>query len=233
LTDLSFTIAPKSDQLNSDDLIAGPRTITIRKVTADPASPEQPVAIFYDGDDGKPYKPCKSMRRVMIAAWGTDGAAYVGRSMTLYRDPAVMFGGMQVGGIRISHMTHIDRDLTLALTVTKAKRAGFTVRKLAAPKPAETAPAQASPPADALAAARNGTDHFRAWWAASSPDTRAAAKPHMPALQAICAEADSRDVFGLPPASDRTGAPATDAEIESQVLAELAARDSAAEGRVS
>jgi hypothetical protein len=41
------------------------------------------------------------------------------------------------------------------------------------------------------------------------------------------------DILDLPPASDRTGAPATDAEIESQVLAELAARDSAAEGRVS
>lgn len=227
MTDLSMTVAPKSDQLNSDDLIAGPRTITITRVSADPGTPEQPVCIYFQGDNGKPYKPCKSMRRVMIAAWGADGAQYAGRSMTLYRDPAVMFGGMQVGGIRISHMTHIERDMTMALTVTKAKRAGFTVRKLAdTPKPQ---PAASAPPA-AMEAANNGTAAFGAWWKAN-PDQRAACGPHLADLKAACAKADAMDAdpFGLPPASDRTTAPPTDAEIEAQVMAELAARDAAME----
>lgn len=70
------------------------------------------------------------MRRVMVAAWGPDASQYVGRSMTLYRDPKVQFGGMQVGGIRISHMTHIERDMTMALTATRAKRAPYTVKVL-------------------------------------------------------------------------------------------------------
>jgi hypothetical protein len=39
---------------------------------------------------------------------------------------------MEVGGIRISHMSHIERDLTLALTVTKAKRAPYRVQVLEA-----------------------------------------------------------------------------------------------------
>ena len=72
MTDLAKTIEPKSDQLNADDLIAGPRTIVITAVRANAGSAEQPVSISFEGDDGKPYKPCKSMRRVMVHVWGPD-----------------------------------------------------------------------------------------------------------------------------------------------------------------
>ena len=50
--------------------------------------------------------------------------------MTLYCDPAVQFGGMKVGGIRISHMSHMDKPQTMALTATRSKRAPFTVQPL-------------------------------------------------------------------------------------------------------
>jgi hypothetical protein len=63
--------------------------------------------------------PCKTVRRIMVGAWGKDTEQYVGRSMTLYRDPTVSFGGMVVGGIRVSHMSHIDSEKTLALQVTR------------------------------------------------------------------------------------------------------------------
>ena len=127
--DMGAFVAPKSDQLNADDLIAGPRTIRITKVSGTGNS-DQPVAVHFEGDDGKPYKPCKSMRRVMVNCWGSDGNAFVGRSMTLYRDERVVFGGIQVGGIRISHMSDIDRDVTMALTASKAKRTPYTVKVL-------------------------------------------------------------------------------------------------------
>ena len=130
MTDLSTTIAPKSDQLNADDLIAGPKTIRITKVSADPGSAEQPIAIYFEGDNGKPYKPCKSMRRVMVHLWGRDGNEYPGRTMTMYRDPEVKFGGMAVGGIRISHMSDIDKPMTMALTATKASRKPYTVQPM-------------------------------------------------------------------------------------------------------
>ncbi len=45
-----------------------------------------------------------------------DGKKYIGRSLTLYRDPEVIYGGMKVGGIRISHMSHIQEEISLALT---------------------------------------------------------------------------------------------------------------------
>mgnify|MGYP000709088492 CR=1 FL=1 len=137
MTDMQPTITPKSDQMNSDDLIAGPRTITIRDVKIAPGT-EQPCAVFFNGDDGKPYLPCKSMRRVMVALWGPDAAVYSGRSMTLYRDPSVTWGGMEVGGIRISHMSHIDKTTVVVLTATKKARKPFTVAPLVMPKPQES-----------------------------------------------------------------------------------------------
>lgn len=128
MTDLSQTIIPKSDQMNADDLIGGTITIKVTKVSL--LAGEQPVSIGYEGDNGKPYKPCKSMRRVLVIIWGSNGNNYVGRSLTLYRDDKVTFGALAVGGIRISHMSHIDKPITLALTASKANRKPFTVKPL-------------------------------------------------------------------------------------------------------
>jgi hypothetical protein len=149
--DMTPTLEAKSNQLTSDDLIAGPKTITVTKVTA--GSAEQPVAVYYDGDQGKPWYPCKSMRRVLVAAWGADAKGYIGRSMTLFRDPEVSYGGIKVGGIRISHLSDLDSPLSIALTVTRQKRSPYKVQPLAKAKPAP-APAQADPAAAALAVCR-------------------------------------------------------------------------------
>jgi hypothetical protein len=142
--DMTQFIAPRSDQLNADDMIGGPRTITISRVRASESTPEQPVEIHIEGSD-KPYKPCKSMRRVMVSLWGPDASQYVGRSMTLYRDPEVQFGGMKVGGIRIGEMSHIEKDAQLVLTASKTKRAPYMVKKMKAQAPA---PAPAQPETD-------------------------------------------------------------------------------------
>lgn len=123
------TIIPKSDQLNADDLIGRDLTIKITGVDIK-GGQEQPVSIHFEDDNGKPYKACKSMCRVMVSAWGADSKKYVGRSMTLYRDPKVKWGGMEVGGIRISHMSDIAEDMTMALTATRASKKLFTVRPL-------------------------------------------------------------------------------------------------------
>jgi hypothetical protein len=129
MTDLAHTILPKSDQLNADDLIGGlTKTVKITKVSG--VTGEQPIAIFFENDNGKPYKPCKSMRRVLVNCWGSDGTKYVGRSMTLYRDEKVIFGGIEVGGLRISHMSDIAMPITMALTANKKSRKPFTVLPL-------------------------------------------------------------------------------------------------------
>jgi len=130
MSDMAAAIIPRSDQLNSDDLISGPITIKVTAVTVR-GGQEQPVSIHYEGDNGKPYKPCKSMSRILVTAWGSDSSKYAGRSMTLYRDPTVKWAGMEVGGIRISHMSNIDTTMTMALTATKGSRKPFTVKPLA------------------------------------------------------------------------------------------------------
>lgn len=133
MVDLAKTIEPKSDQTNADDLLGGPRTIEITGVVAGPI--DQPIWISYANDKGRPYKPCKSMRRLLVHMWGGDGDKYAGRSLTLFCDPTVTFGPDAVGGIRISHMSDIARDETVMLTASRGKKKPYQVRRLEAPKP--------------------------------------------------------------------------------------------------
>lgn len=130
MIDMGKTIEPKSDQMNFDDFTGGvSKTVKITNVTGSDSS-EQPVSIHYEGDHGKPYKPCKSMRRVLVHCWGRNAKDYIGRSLTLYGDPEVKFGGLAVGGIRVSHMSNIDKPITMALTATRANKKPFTVKPL-------------------------------------------------------------------------------------------------------
>ena len=124
---LADTIKPKSDQLNADDLLTGPITVTVEGVSRGTA--DQPVSIVISGGH-QPYKPCKSMRRVLIKLWGDNGREWIGRSMALYVDPSVKWGGVQVGGIRISHMTHIEGRQSLMLTTTRSRRSEYIVEPL-------------------------------------------------------------------------------------------------------
>jgi hypothetical protein len=126
--DISATTQPRSDQQNFDDYGAGPRTVTISEVRA--GSAEQPVEVHLVEYPDRPYKPSKSMRRVLVAAWGPEASTYAGRRMTLYGDPTVKFGGIALGGIKISHLSHIDKPMKLALTVTRGKRAPYIVEPL-------------------------------------------------------------------------------------------------------
>ena len=129
MTDLSKACEPKSDQLNADDLISGPITIKITAVKVNES--DQPVAINYEGDNGKPWKPCKSSLRTLIAGWKTsDGDKFVGRSVTLCLDPEVTWAGQAVGGIRISHMSDIKSDLRLMITVSRGKKKPCTIKRL-------------------------------------------------------------------------------------------------------
>jgi len=128
ISDLRSTIVPRGDQLNTDQLLGGPLTITVTSVEA--GSEEQPLLLHYEGEEGRPYKPGKTMRKLLIYAWGEDGRQWVGRSMTLFADGAVMFGGMKVGGIRISHLSDIAKPISVSLTSTKGKKAMHSVEVL-------------------------------------------------------------------------------------------------------
>ena len=126
--DISESLAANSDQQNYDEYLAGPKTVTVAEVRQGTA--EQPVEVHLVEHPGKPFKPAKSVRRVLAAAWGTDASQWTGRRLTIYGDPSVRYGGKEVGGLRVSHVSHIDKPITVALTVTRGKRAPFTVQPL-------------------------------------------------------------------------------------------------------
>lgn len=179
--DLTKSIEPKSDQLNAEDLLTGPVTVTIERVTE--GSAEQPVDVHLVEFPGRPYRPSKSMRRVMVSAWGKEAAVYAGRRMTLYRDPEVTFGRDKVGGIKISHLSHIEKRMSLALTVTRGKRSPHVVEPLneAAPQPLP----RALPTPEDIAAAFD-RDVLQAMWR-QFPDGHPARK----AIEARVAELDA------------------------------------------
>lgn len=134
--DISDTLSPQSDQLDAIELVGGPRTFTIEKVTRGNA--EQPVNIHL-AEFPRPWRPGKSMRRVLAAAWGTDASVYVGRRVTLYCDPDVIFGKEKVGGTRIKALSHINGPKRIPLLVSLGKSATYTVEPLPdAPAPAPT-----------------------------------------------------------------------------------------------
>jgi hypothetical protein len=230
MSDMSAVIAPKSDQINADDLLAGDMTITITDVSVTPGT-EQPVSMRFSGSN-KFFRPCKSMCRVMVHAWGADAKAYIGRSLTLYRDPKVKWGGMEVGGIRIRAMSHIERDMVMMLSESKANRKPHKVTVLRPQQQAATADAPALTPANALrlaeAAANRGTDHFRAWFNTDEGKacraTNALTPEEMARLKVVCSRADNppdeADPFGLPPL-DRANS-ATDAELTDAMREEMA-----------
>ncbi|MFG6567364.1 hypothetical protein [Sulfitobacter sp. 1A13679] len=127
--DIMKAIAPKSDQLNADDLIGGPRVIRINAVH-DTGAAEQSIHIRFDGDDGRPWKPSKTALRVMVAIWGDDPDKWVGLHIKLFNDEKVKWAGKEVGGIRILEMEGLSKPRTLQLTTTRGKRSPTTIQPL-------------------------------------------------------------------------------------------------------
>lgn len=160
--DISSTTAPRSDQQNFDDYISGPKTVTVESVKQGTA--EQPVEVHLVEFPGRPYKPSKSMRRVLVAAWGSEASVYAGRRIRLKGDPTVKFGANVVGGIKIDALSHIDKPLSISLTVTRGKRAPFVVQPLRdAPAPVAATPPSTAEYLDAINNAATLDELQHAW----------------------------------------------------------------------
>lgn len=172
--DMTAIIAPRSDQLNAEDLLPGPKTIKITSVDVRVGSKEQPVTVHYEGENGKPFKPCKTVCKIMARVWDSEESkTYVGKSMTLFRDPKVRFGADETGGIRVSHMSHIEKVAKVTLLKTKGK---YDTHAIA---PLHVADAPKKPDFDfvsfeervnhELAASTDAAD-LTEWWESMKPD---------------------------------------------------------------
>lgn len=171
--DVTKAIEPKSDQLNADDLLTGSRTIRIREVKVSHGQ-EQPVWIYFDGDNNKPWKSSKTGTRTLAAIWGPDASKWIGLSCTIYCDPDVTWGGAKVGGIRVSHMEGLTAPRTLMLTKTRGKKGATVIKPL---EVVTTPPAptinRAALQAEAEAAKDMNADDKRKWWQSKSKDEQA------------------------------------------------------------
>lgn len=136
--DIGDTIQAKSDQLNADDLMAGPQVFTVAGV--DVVGGDQPVHVHLAEAPGRPWKPSKGMRKALISVWGPRSADYAGRSIGLYRNPNVLWAGKPAGGIQVGAASHIDKPVTISVKIARGKIEPLTIKPL--PAPAETPTAQ-------------------------------------------------------------------------------------------
>lgn len=129
--DITFALEAKSDQLNATDLAGAEPVIRIREVKVKKNDAQQPVWIYYDGDKGRPWKPNKSMRRILAIAWGVRSSLWVGRYAQIFNEPTVIYAGAEVGGIRIRALSDIPKSgIRTSITISKSKRVPFHVEHL-------------------------------------------------------------------------------------------------------
>ena len=126
--DISDSLAANSNQQNYDEFLAGPKTVTVSEVKK--GTTEQPVEVHLVEFPGKPFKPAKTVRRLLAKVWGTDASRWAGRRLTIYGDPEVRYGGKAVGGLRVSHVSHIDKPVEVLLTESRGKKRSHTVQPL-------------------------------------------------------------------------------------------------------
>ncbi len=110
--DITDALAPNSDQLDAIELVT-PRTFTIAAGSRMAVRDGKTVAEVALEDIPRVWRPSKGMLDVLARCWGTDAKQWIGRRITLYNDPDVMFGKDRVGGVRVSHLSHIDGAQTV------------------------------------------------------------------------------------------------------------------------
>lgn len=175
--DITEALAPKSDQLDAVELVA-PRTFTIDTGSKLGTREGRKVAEIRLVDFDRVWRPSKGMLDVLAACWGIDGKQWVGRSVTLYCDPSVMYGPDKVGGIRISHLSHIDEPRTVTIRANGVgRKRSWRVDPLteAAPVLSEPTPQQVAECAD--------VDRLRSWLPVSRPVVQDRIKARVAELQ--------------------------------------------------
>lgn len=125
---MKVEIKKNTDQLNYEDFLGGvTRIVTIAKVEKGRKEAQYDIAI--EGDD-RYWRPPATILKLLKLAYGDEGADWVGKRAMLYGDPEVKMKGVKVGGIRVSHLSHLDGPLKAPLTVTRGQTADFTILPL-------------------------------------------------------------------------------------------------------
>lgn len=130
--DISDTLAANSNQMNAADIVGVTPTVQITHVER-MNDEKQPLKVYITGGY-KPWFPCKTVRRILSEAWGADAGQWIGRWVTLYREPTVVYANEEVGGIRVSALSNIPGGMTVKLKERKTgKPSEYKIAKLTPP----------------------------------------------------------------------------------------------------
>lgn len=117
-----------SAQINADDILSGPVTVTI--TDAIESTSDQPLFVSVAEFPNKTYRPSLTMRKVLGAVMGDETDNWIGRRVTLFRNPEIKFGREKVGGIQISHVSGIEGPVEVSVLVKRGVRETFRVDPL-------------------------------------------------------------------------------------------------------
>ncbi len=158
---MKVEIKKNTDQLNYEDFLGGvTRVVTITNVEKGRKEAQYDISI--EGDD-RYWRPPATVLKLLVLAYGDDDSNWIGKRAQLFGDPDVKMKGQKVGGIRISHLSDIEKPLTASLTVTRGQSAVFTVQPI---------PASAMKMLD-----------LKAEWKTADPERRKAIEAEVAALQ--------------------------------------------------
>lgn len=96
---MKITVETRSDQLNAQDFLSGPKTFTVEAVKPG-TGPNGLYDVVLQGET-RLWRPPKTVIDVMNALWGDEDTDWMGKRVALYCEESVSFGKSEVGGIRV------------------------------------------------------------------------------------------------------------------------------------
>lgn len=132
VTDAREFMVIKSDQMNYEDFISGPQAFIITKLGRKMDKGEPRLMVYLSGREKTPWIPSKGMVKCLsnISGWGPNLKDWIGRSITLFGEPTVMFGGKELGGIRVSHISHIEEQYVTKISERRGVRTDYLIKPM-------------------------------------------------------------------------------------------------------
>lgn len=172
---MKITAPPRSDQLNGDDFSGG-RTATVTITGVKEGATE---LALYDISlaevERRVWRPPPTVLRILMEAWGDDSEVWIGRKVTLYRDDSVRVGKDVMGGIRVSHASHLptgDKPFSGRVTATRGRKSPFTLYPLPADAPTQVPAQTHTEPTAEQVAAETDIQKLGVMWQQSGPERR-------------------------------------------------------------
>lgn len=122
----------KTDRLNYEHFLYGPRTFIIAKWGKRKEQGADKLCLVMDGEESTPFMPCQGMIKCLISedGWGDDLNSWIGKSITLFGDSSVKFGKQEIGGVRISHISGISKPYETKISERRGVRIDYEIKQL-------------------------------------------------------------------------------------------------------